>query len=128
MQAKYQVGSDPAVRFVALLQAALSCGSGERTDRCASDCGNFGLLALTPVGMVQVRRTLEGRPRQVLHLKANDLIGPVSNRCKAEAMMALMGKEALPLSGLSGYPSTRDVALQQFRPDRRLCGNERRTI
>ena len=36
-----------------------------------------GLLASVDAGrqMVQVRRTLEGRPRQVLHLKATDLVG-----------------------------------------------------
>ena len=36
-----------------------------------------GLLASVDRGrqMVQVRRTLEGRPRQVLHLKAMDLEG-----------------------------------------------------
>src|SRR5438270_650441 len=34
-------------------------------------------------GMVQVRRTLEGRPRQVLHLKACDLIGPVQRSVRS---------------------------------------------
>ena len=39
----------------------------------------LGLLASVDAGrgMVQVRRTLEGRPRQVLHLRATDLVGPV---------------------------------------------------
>jgi hypothetical protein len=39
----------------------------------------LGLLASIDAGrgMVQVRRTLEGHPRQVLHLKAEDLIAPV---------------------------------------------------
>ncbi|MGD1092897.1 MAG: hypothetical protein ABSB35_13025 [Bryobacteraceae bacterium] len=36
-----------------------------------------GLLVSTDVGrqMLTVRRTLEGCPRQVLHLKAGDLVG-----------------------------------------------------
>ena len=32
MQAKYQVGNDPALRFVGLLQAALSCGRAHVAD------------------------------------------------------------------------------------------------
>jgi hypothetical protein len=141
VQAKYQVGSDPAVRFVALLKAALSCGRAHVADprgkppRDATLWGwqqkqkgggwiapgtRIGWVAgadlyLDPVasyqmaqelagnerltvseqglrqrlrqngllasidagrGMVQVRRMLEGRPRQVLHLKSNDLVGP----------------------------------------------------
>jgi hypothetical protein len=39
-----------------------------------------GLLASIDEGrqMLQIRRTLEGRPRQVLHLKCGDLQGPVA--------------------------------------------------
>ena len=142
MQAKYQVGNDPAQRFVGLLQAALSCGRAHVADArgkppaeadqwgwqpkprgrgCGAQGTRIGWLAgndlfLDPAvsyrvaqemagakripvseqtlrqrlrqlgllasidagrGMVQVRRTLEGHPRQVLHLKAKDLIAPV---------------------------------------------------
>jgi hypothetical protein len=142
MQAKYQVGNDPALRFVGLLQAALSCGRAHGVDprgkppaeaeqwgwqpkprgrgwvaqgtRIGWVAGNdlfldpvvsyqvaqemagaeripvseqtvrqrlrqLGLLASidTGRGMVQVRRTLEGHPRQVLHLKAKHLVAPV---------------------------------------------------
>jgi hypothetical protein len=142
VQAKYQVGSDPALRFVALLQAALSYGRAHVADprgkppteaeewgwrykprgrgwvaqgtRIGWVAGNdlfldpavsyqvaqemagaeripvseqtlrqrlrqLGLLASIDAGrgMVQVRRTLEGCPRQVVHLRASDVIGPV---------------------------------------------------
>ena len=142
MQAKYHASSDPAMRFVALLQAALGCGRAHVADprgkppaepeewgwqhrqtgrgwaaqgtRIGWVAGNdlfldpavsyqvaqqmasaermpvseqtlrqrlrqSGLLASIDVGrgMVQVRRTLEGRPRQVLHLIARDLVRPV---------------------------------------------------
>jgi hypothetical protein len=141
VQAKYQMGSDPALRFVALLRAALSCGRAHVADprgkppreatlwgwqqkqngrgwiaqgtRIGWIAGNDlyldptvsyeaaqemagskrlkvseqslrqrlrqnGLLASINAGrgMVQVRRTLEGRPRQVLHLRGNDFVGP----------------------------------------------------
>jgi hypothetical protein len=140
LQAKYQAGSDPAMRFVGLLQAALGCGYAHAADprgkppaeaavwgwkrkpagpgwtaqgtrigwvagsdlflepavsyRVAQEMAGaeripvseqtlrqrlrqFGLLASVDAGrgMVQVRRTLEGRPRQVLHLRASDLAG-----------------------------------------------------
>jgi hypothetical protein len=142
MQAKHHAGSDPAVRFVALLQAALGCGCAHVADprgklpaeaavwgwqqkqrgrgwvaqgtRIGWVAGSelfldpavsyqvaqqlagteritvseqtlrqrlrqLGLLASIDAGrgMVQVRRTLEGLPRQVLHLRATDLVGPV---------------------------------------------------
>jgi hypothetical protein len=142
IQVKYQTGSDPALRFVALLQAALSCGRAHVADpggkppteaeqwgwqqkqrgrgwvpqgtRIGWVAGNdlfldpvvsyqvaqevagaeripvseqtvrqrlrqLGLLATidTGRGMVQVRRTLEGRPRQVVHLRSSDVVGPV---------------------------------------------------
>jgi hypothetical protein len=145
LQATYQAGSDPASRFLALLQAALACGHAHVADRrgrapaeaalwgwqrkptgrawvangtrigwvAGSDLflepeasyrvaqelagadrlvgeqalrhrlHERGLLASVDAGrrMVQVRRTLEGKPRQVLHLKASDLVdgnGPAS--------------------------------------------------
>jgi len=139
-QAKYQKASDPALRFIALLQAALTCGRAHVADRLgrapiqaevwgwqrigkgrrwapqgtrigwvagadlfldptagyevAQELAGGeripvseqtlrrrlqqrGLLASVDAGrqMVQVRRTLEGRPRQVLHLRAMDLVG-----------------------------------------------------
>jgi hypothetical protein len=137
LQAKYQQASDPGLRFVALLQAALACGHAHVADRRgrAPDEGAVwgwqrkptgrwvprgirigwvagadlflepvasyqvaqelagadrllgeqtlrrrlrerGLLASMDTGrqMVQVRRTLEGTPRQVLHLKASALV------------------------------------------------------
>jgi hypothetical protein len=142
LQAKYQEASDPALRFVALLQAALACGRAHVADRRGStpqeaefwgwhrkstgpgwvplgrrigwvaggdlfleptasylvaqelagaerlllsqqslrhSLRERGLLVSIDAGrqMVLVRRTLEGGPRQVLHLKANDLVGPV---------------------------------------------------
>ncbi len=44
-----------------------------------------GLLASIDVGrgIVQVRRTLEKRPRQVLHLRASDLVESSKDRCEA---------------------------------------------
>ena len=139
LQAKYQQASDPALRFVALLQAALACGRAHVADRRGrapargrSGAGSAnlpagggcrgapesvgsreatyswspqpaikwprhwqgpsasvgeqslrhrlrerGLLVSIDAGrqMVQVRRTLEGSPKQVLHLKASDLAG-----------------------------------------------------
>jgi hypothetical protein len=140
LQAKYQEASDPALRFVALLRAALLCGRAHLADRRGSApeepalCGwqgkpsgrrwvpqgtrigwvagsdlylepeasyqvaqqlagaerlavseqtlrsrlrECGLLVSTDVGrkMLTVRRTLEGCPRQVLHLKVSDLVG-----------------------------------------------------
>jgi len=41
-----------------------------------------GLLVSTDAGrqMVLIRRTLEGRPRQVLHLKASELAGQIATR------------------------------------------------
>jgi hypothetical protein len=137
LQAKHQQAQDPALRFVALLQAALTCGRAHLADRRgrAPDAATVwgwqrqptggwrplgtcigwtvgsdaflkpaasyqvaqelagaerlpgeqmlrqrmrerGLLASVDVGrqMVQVRRTLEGSPRLVLHLKVGDLI------------------------------------------------------
>jgi hypothetical protein len=139
-QAKYQAARDPAVRFVALLQAALAGGQAHVADRQGKVpaeavawgwqrpksgrrwvsqgtrigwvAGNdlyldplasyqtaqalageerlpvseqalrhqlrqCGLLASMDAGrgMLQVRRTLAGRPRQVLHLRASDLRG-----------------------------------------------------
>jgi hypothetical protein len=135
-QAIYQEANDPALRFMALLRAALTCGSAHVADRrggvpqeaalwgwqrnptgwapqgsrigwvSGSDLflepgasyrvtrelagadrlggeqtlrhrlRERGLLASVDEGrqMVQVRRTLEGAPRQVLHLRANDLV------------------------------------------------------
>ena len=140
LQAKYQEASDPALRFVALLRAALLCGRAHVADRqgrapeepagCGWQCKpggrrwvpqgtrigwvagsdlylepeasyqvaqqlagaerlavseqtlrsrlrECGLLVSTDVGrkMLTVRRTLEGRPRQVLHLNVSDLVG-----------------------------------------------------
>jgi hypothetical protein len=50
-----------------------------------------GLLASIDHGrqMVQVRRTLEGFPRQVLHLKATDLVGQIqeAERCQPKLKM-----------------------------------------
>lgn len=138
-QAKYQAAREPAMRFVALLQAALAGGQAHVADRQGKVpaeaaawgwqrksgrrwvsqgtrmgwvAGNDlylepaasyqmahqmagterlpvseqalrhqlrqrGLLASMDAGrgMLQVRRTLAGRPRQVLHLRANDLRG-----------------------------------------------------
>jgi hypothetical protein len=139
LQAKYQEANDPALRFVALLQAALAGGRAHLADRrgrapdeaaawgwqrkptgrgwaprgtrigwvgggdlflepaasyqVAQEVAGVerlpvseqilrhrlrerGLLASTDIGrqMVQVRRTLEGGPRQVLHLKASALV------------------------------------------------------
>jgi hypothetical protein len=142
-QAHYQAGSDPARRFVCLLQAALVGGAAHVADRQGQVPANAeawgwkrresgrgwvprghrigwvvgnhvfleptasyqvaqelagverlevsertlhhrlragGLLASTDAGrqMVQVRRIVEGRRRQVLHLKARDVVGPVA--------------------------------------------------
>jgi len=139
LQAKYQDASDPALRFIALLKAALMCGRAHMADRQGktppdpAPCGwqrnqsgrkwvpqgtrigwiagsdlflepaasyqiaqqlagasglavseqtlrsrlrERGLLVSIDIGrqMLTVRRTLEGRPRQVLHL-ASDLVG-----------------------------------------------------
>jgi hypothetical protein len=137
LQAKHHQARDPALRFVALLQAALTCGRAHLADRRgrAPDAATVwgwqrqptgewmpqgtcigwtvgsdaflkpaasyqvaqelagaerlpgeqmlrqrmrerGLLASVDVGrqMVQVRRTLEGSPRLVLHLKVGDLV------------------------------------------------------
>jgi len=138
LQAAYQAATDPVLRFVALLQAALACGRAHVADRrggapdeaavwgwrrkptgrgwvprgtrigwvagadlflepaasyqvaqelTGADClvgeqtlrhrlRERGLLASIDAGrqMVQVRRTLEGTPRQVLHLKASALV------------------------------------------------------
>jgi hypothetical protein len=139
VQAKYQMASDPALRFVALLRTALSCGRAHVADphgkppreamlwgwqqkesgrgwiaqgtgigwiagsdlyldpkasyEIAQEAAGSerlrvseqslrqrlrqnGLLASIDAGrgMVQVRRTLEGRPRQVLHLRSSDLV------------------------------------------------------
>lgn len=139
-QAKYQAARDPAVRFMALLQAALAGGRAHVADRqgkapaeaaawgwqpgksgrgwvsqgtrigwvagsdlyldpqagyqvaqdlageermCVSEQAlrhrlrERGLLASLDAGrgMLQVRRTLAGRPRQVLHLRSRDLRG-----------------------------------------------------
>jgi len=138
LQATYQQASDPALRFVAVLQAALACGRAHVADRrgrapdeaavwgwqpkptgrgwvpqgtrigwvAGSDLflepvasyqvaqelagpdrlvgeqtlrhrlRERGLLASIDAGrqMIQVRRTLEGSPRQVLHLKASALV------------------------------------------------------
>jgi hypothetical protein len=141
LQAKYQEANDPALRFVALLRAALALGRAHVADRRGKAPneaalwgwqqkrtgrgwtpqgprigwleGNDlflepvtsyqvaqqvagadripvgeqtlrhrlherGLLASVDAGrqMVQVRRTLEGRPRHVLHLKASALVEP----------------------------------------------------
>jgi hypothetical protein len=140
VQAKYQMGSDPALHFVALLRTALSCGRAHVADprgkppreatlwgwqqkqssrvwiaqgarigwvadtdlyldpvasyqtaqeaagadrltvseqRLRQRLRQKGLLASIDAGrgMVQVRRTLEGRPRQVLHFKGSDFVG-----------------------------------------------------
>ncbi len=141
LQAKYQEASDPALRFVTLLQFALRCGGAHIADRQGSApaeparCGwqfkrsgrrwvpqgprigwvagmdlflepavsyqvaqqlagderlavseqtlryrlrERGLLVSTDVGrqMLTVRRTLEGCPIQVLHLRVSDLVRP----------------------------------------------------
>jgi hypothetical protein len=137
-QAKYQTARDPALRFVALLQAALAGGQehvADRQGKAPAEAAAWGWqpsqsgrrwaahgtcigwvvendLYLDPLtsyqtvqslagvermpvseqglrqqlrkcgllvsmdagrGMLQVRRTLAGRPRQVLHLRASDL-------------------------------------------------------
>jgi hypothetical protein len=139
LQVKYYQASDPALRFISLLGAALACGSGHVTDRSGKppespECWGWrrkqrgrgwvaqgvrigwvsssdlfldpavsyrviqqmagaerlavseqtlrhrlrehGLLASVDVGrqMLLVRRTLQGVPRQVLHLRASDLL------------------------------------------------------
>jgi hypothetical protein len=139
LQAKFQEATDPALRFVALLRAALLCGRAHVADRQGrapeepARCGwqyqrsgrkwvpqgarigwvagmdlylepaasyqvaqqlagaerlavsqqtlrhrlrEHGLLVSTDVGrqMLTVRRTLEGCPRPVLHLKVSDLV------------------------------------------------------
>jgi hypothetical protein len=136
LQATYQDASDPALRFVALLRAALTCGHAHVADRrgraphkaalwgwrrnpagwapqgirigWVSESDLFleptasykvaqrlagsnpmmgeqtlrrrlrerGLLASVDEGrqMVQVRRTLEGSPRHVVHLKVRNLV------------------------------------------------------
>jgi hypothetical protein len=140
LQTRYHHASDPALRFVGLLRAALSCGNAHAADRGGTapelpetwgwrrkptgegwtpqgvriGWVTGGDLFLEPAAsyliaqgvagterlpisqqtlhhrlqesgflvsvdrgrqMVQVRRTLEGCPRQVLHLKARDLAG-----------------------------------------------------
>ena len=139
LQVKYQKASDPALRFVALLRAALLCGRAHVADRqgkvpeepalCGWQCQRsgrkwlpqgirigwvagrdlflepaasyqvaqqlaggerlelsqqtlrsrlreHGLLVSTDVGrqMLTVRRTLEGGPREVLHIRGSDLL------------------------------------------------------
>ena len=67
---------DPAVTY----QVAQQMASAERMPvsekTLRQRLRQCGLLASIDVGrgMVQVRRTLEGRPRQVLHLRARDLV------------------------------------------------------
>jgi hypothetical protein len=140
LQTRYHQTSDPALRFVALLKAALACGHAHAADRrgTAPESPETWGWRLKPTGegwtpqgsrigwvtggdlflepaasyliaqavagterlpisqqtlhhrlqesgflvsvdhgrqMVKVRRTLEGCPRQVLHLKARDLAG-----------------------------------------------------
>src|ERR1022692_2468623 len=123
-QAQYQAGSDPAWRFVALVQAALAGGQAHVADRqgkvptAAAAWGwqrrgpgrgweargtrigwvAGGDLYLEPTASYevartvagtarlsvseqtlrqrQVRRTLGGRPRQVLHLRTSDVLLP----------------------------------------------------
>jgi hypothetical protein len=151
IQAIYQDTSDPALRFVALLRAALTCGRAHVADRngrapqeaaqwgwlrrrtgwmpqgvrigwvsgidlfleprvsyqAAQDLAGdhrlpgeqslrhrlrqCGLLAGVDEGrqMVQVRRTLEGSPKQVLHLKASDLVElrAKSRSCQSSAQL-----------------------------------------
>jgi Domain of unknown function (DUF927) len=169
LQARYHQASDPACRFVGLLQAALVCGHAHVADRrgtppesprtwgwrrkltgqgwvpqgtrigwvkesdlfldpmasyqvaqdvAGAEClpgsqqtlhhrlQESGILASVDQGrqMVQVRRTLEGCPRQVLHLRAKDLAGDLqeAERCQAKPKMILS-----ELSGLSGPSPTR---------------------
>ena len=70
---------DPAVSY----QVAQQLAGAERItvseQTLRQRLRQLGLLASIDAGrgMVQVRRTLEGRPRQVLHLRATDLVGPV---------------------------------------------------
>jgi hypothetical protein len=148
LQAAYQVASDPARRFVALLRGALASGRAHVADRRGKTpdgpdlCGWYrksagdgwiplgvrigwvtgsdlfldsntsylvakamagterfvlseqsirhslrerGLLASLDAGrqMVLVRRTLEGTPRQVLHISSSDLLVPKFSRSSA---------------------------------------------
>jgi hypothetical protein len=152
-QAKYQQVSDPALRFIALLQAGLACGRAHVADRLGRapaqaegwgwrrirngrrwapqgtrigwvagnelflDSGasyevaqelagaeriwvseqslrhrlqKRGLLLSIDAGreMVQVRRTLEGSARQVLHLRASDLVYREMKACGSTSSKA----------------------------------------
>jgi hypothetical protein len=152
-QAKYQQVSDPALRFITLLQAGLACGRAHVADRLGRapaqadgwgwrrirngqrwapqgirigwvagselflDSGasyevaqelagaerifvseqslrhrlqERGLLLSIDAGreMVQVRRTLEGSPRQVLHLRASDLVYREMKACGSTSSKA----------------------------------------
>jgi hypothetical protein len=53
-----------------------------------------GLLASVAAGrqMVQVRRTLEGRPRQVLHLKAGDLAEGIAQAPPTSSLQQTAGR------------------------------------
>ncbi len=156
LQATYQDTSDPALRFVALLQAALACGRAHVADRrggAPDDAAVWGwkrklagrpwvpqgtrigwavgtdvflepeasyqvarelagtdrlvgeqtlrhrlrergLLASIDEGrqMVQVRRTLEGSPRQVLHLKASVLVDPRAQDSRTLSLQPSTGR------------------------------------
>ena len=60
--------------FTGLVRRRLTLEQSSSTSQLA---GERALLASVDEGrqMVQVRRTIEGCPRQVLHLKAKDLAG-----------------------------------------------------
>jgi hypothetical protein len=157
LQAKYQIGDDPALRFVGLLKAALCCGRAHVADPYgkppaeATVCGwqhrqngrgwvaqgsRIGWVAgidlfLDPTasyqtaqemagaerlgvseqslrqrlrqcgllvridgarGMVQVRRTLEGRQRKVLHVRSSDLVQSVAVRERRPSQGATAGQ------------------------------------
>jgi hypothetical protein len=74
-------GSDLYLEPEASYQVAQQLAGAERLavseQTLRSRLRECGLLVSTDVGrkMLTVRRTLEGRPRQVLHLKVSDLVG-----------------------------------------------------
>ena len=67
---------EPAASYQVAQQIAGAEGLAVSQQTLRSRLGERGLLVSTDVGrqMLTVRRTLEGCPRQVLHLKVSDLV------------------------------------------------------
>ncbi len=81
-------GSDLYLEPAASYQVAQQVAGAERLavseQTLRHRLGERGLLASIDAGreMLQVRRTLNGSPRQVLHLKSSALLGQVSEACR----------------------------------------------